>query len=54
VSERGRRYLVLERAEHGKRLFRQQVGARAEELPKFNQQDTELYRRCTEGYQHLD
>ncbi|HYT42584.1 MAG TPA: hypothetical protein VEP90_09575, partial [Methylomirabilota bacterium] len=30
------------------------VGARAEELPKFNHQDTELYRRSTEGYQHLD
>src|SRR5205085_9940374 len=36
VSKRGRGDLVLKRAEHGKCLFRQHVGARAEELPKLN------------------
>src|SRR6266567_2740756 len=54
MAEGGRRHLVLQRTEHGQRLFRQEVGTRAEELPQFNQQHAQLDGGDAKGDEHLD
>src|SRR5712692_10402618 len=54
MAERRRRYLVLQGSDGGQRLFRQQVGARAEELSQFDHQHAEFDGRLAKGHQHLN
>src|SRR5713226_5447172 len=54
MAERRRRYLVLQGSDGGQRLFRQQVGARTEELSQFDHQHAEFDGRLAKGHQHFN
>src|SRR5260370_12498547 len=54
MVERRRWHLVLQGSDGGQGLFRQQVGARTEELSQFDHQHAEFDGRLAKDHQHFN